>query len=71
MNGYYKCRLCGKEYYSCVTKNADLIRRIMTDLCIYGSSKELQSPTLIGTHCCDDGSIGVSDFIGFKNEDTE
>jgi len=65
-HGIYKCRLCGKEYEDCATGNKDIVLKIMIELSIFGKTNELQSPTLISTHNCQDGSMGTSDFQGFK-----
>lgn len=67
MNGYYKCRLCGTSFYNCVA-NSKTAFDIITDICIYGKSKVIQAPDMIGFHSCDDGSLGIADFIGFKKE---
>ena len=41
---------------------------IIIDICVHGKSKVIQAPGMIGFHSCDDGSLGIADFIGFKKE---
>ena len=67
MKGYYKCRLCGTSFYNCAT-NRKTASDIITDICIYGKSKVIQAPDMISFHSCDDESLGIADFIGFKKE---
>ena len=67
MKGYYKCRLCGTSFYNCAT-NRKIASDIIIDICVHGKSKVIQAPGMIGFHSCDDGSLGIADFIGFKRE---
>ncbi len=63
----YKCRLCGKEYESVITGEV-LARRCMYQT-VYGiKSGEPLCPTIYEMHHCDNGSFGISDFLGFKKE---
>ena len=68
--GYYKCRLCGKKFYSCST-DRETASKIMIDIVVDGESKEINAPGLIHIHLCDDKSIGIADFIGFKKEESD
>ena len=67
LKGFYKCRLCGEKFYNCAT-NSKTASDIVIDICVYGKSKIIQAPGMIGFHSCDDGSLGIADFIGFKKE---
>lgn len=63
----YKCRLCGETFGA---KEAGG-RRTALNAAIFasmGKPPEPNAPTLNDIHCCEDGSIGIADFIGFKEE---
>lgn len=63
----YKCRLCGETF---VAKEAGG-RRTALNAAIFasmGKEPEPNAPTLNDIHCCEDESIGIADFIGFKEE---
>ena len=70
MKGFYKCRLCDKKFYTCAT-DSKTASDIMIDICIYGKSKVIRAPGMICMHSCDDGSLGIADFIGFKKEGSD
>lgn len=64
----YKCRLCGEEFESAVTTNADIAIKHMLIMTV-----EYKAPEYIGTpitetsmHSCKDGSMGLADFLGFR-----
>lgn len=67
----YKCRRCGK--IDCdATSSYGLCRMILINLSI---SEEFEIPNVMGTHpkrlsvChCEDGGMGLSDLIGFKED---
>ncbi len=63
----YKCRLCGETFGA---KEAGG-RRTALNAAIFasmGKPPEPNAPTLNDIHCCEDRSIGIADFIGFKEE---
>lgn len=69
--GYYKCRLCGKEYSDCATGNKNIVDKCMLHIGgvnILEDTVPLGSPDIISTHFCEDGSRGVADFLGFRKE---
>lgn len=56
--GYFKCRMCGKEFYSfsCSTESEAMERfKYQKERIVY--------------HHHENGDLGVSDFIGFKLEE--
>lgn len=59
----YKCRLCGKVYSISVTNNK-VIRKFSDWNRGIKMRKEYSNKVFY--HKCDDGSIGISDFVGFK-----
>lgn len=64
----YKCRLCGEEFVSAVTRNTDIsIKNIvlMTAECDV-KQKILNPVTKLSMHSCKDGSMGLADFWGFR-----
>lgn len=65
----YKCRACGKEHGNMVTGNEKLAMND-TMATVYGWKCDGPiHPTMNDIHLCNDGSFGVSDFIGFKKEE--
>lgn len=61
----YKCRLCGKTYGDITTDSEETARAIgFRVICGMEQTNPLE-PRKYGTHYCDNGSLGVSDFIGF------
>ena len=63
MKAIYKCRLCGETFHNETIDGADEAREIATDIVNSNVSRGLW---LTAFHCCGDGSLGVSDFQGFK-----
>ena len=64
----YKCRLCGEEFVSAVTGNADIAIKYMVNMtveCDVGQ-KILNPVTKLLMHSCKDGSMGLADFLGFR-----
>lgn len=64
----YKCRLCGEEFVSAVTGSADIAIKnmvIVTAECDV-KQKILNPVTKTIMHGCKDGSMGMSDFLGFR-----
>lgn len=67
----YRCRLCGVQYIEGGTDLAILAVRGASEATLSGSGVEVEhrrenAPTLFFVHYCKDGSIGVSEFLGFK-----
>ena len=72
-NGYYHCRLCNAIYKSCGTGSEKIMMNCMlqvTNSILKPNDPEPQCPDMISIHFCDDGSKGISDFIGFKCEES-
>ena len=68
----YKCRLCGKIDDSLCTAEENAMPRL-TECVIFGKSVggKGMSVDMFGTHCCEDGTMGVSDLIGYDTVETE
>lgn len=61
----FKCRLCGEQFIGAETGNRKIALNATIGASI-GKSFDAQAPTLHDTHICEDGSIGIADFLGFK-----
>jgi len=66
----YKCRLCGKSYHNAAaTGNYSLAWKCAFALTAnFQPFKEPLSPSLLGIHHCNNGSIGIADFEGWERE---
>ena len=70
-NAVYKCRLCG-ETFRTFTVGESIANRILLSLELKDLS--LQKGIVGGityeqcTHICNDNSLGIADFLGFKME---
>ena len=65
----YKCRLCGTIYERYIMCGSREVKR--STLCAAGlcsRSKNIFTPTATDIHNCEDGSFGISDFVGWKHE---
>ena len=69
----YKCRLCGAVYTEQETSNKMIVYDALHDMvqgescrCCFGLTTKKHS-----IHHCEDGSIGLSDFQGWKLYDGE
>ena len=68
MSGYsalFKCRLCGETFIAAEAGG----RKAAERAAIYasmGKVSEEQAPDLHDIHICEDGGIGIADFLGFK-----
>lgn len=70
--GVFKCRLCGETYESGCTGSEDIALQSVISVCIDGLKPPCpQSPHIRALHSCKDGSIGVSDFQGFRKVDSK
>lgn len=61
----FKCRLCGETFATSTAGG----RKAAEKAAIYASMGEVsepQAPALHDIHICDNGGIGIADFIGFK-----
>ncbi len=64
----FKCRLCGEKYEDGgILNNKDAEEVAMS--AIIGDQSDPLEIRLHDIHYCDDGSLGVADFIGIKRED--
>ena len=61
----HKCRLCAKIIEGCHTGKCIASKEIFNVACT-GRSELVQGPWLVESHVCDDGSMGITDFQGFK-----
>lgn len=65
----FRCRCCGEEYREGVTGDEKLAFKCLAYATMGESAPNLaQAPRLISAHFTDD-HMGVSDFIGVKEED--
>ena len=64
----YKCRLCGEEFVSAVTGNADIAIKHMVSVTVgYNPTEYIGVPITEKTmHSCKGGSMGMADFLGFR-----
>ena len=64
----YKCRLCGEEFVSAVTGNADIaIKHMVSVTSGYNPTEYIGAPITEKTmHSCKGGSMGMADFLGFR-----
>lgn len=67
----YKCRLCSEQFFYCGTSKEDIALGISMRTALGLQQKEIQSPTLIAVHTCKNGSFGIADFLGMKNENED
>lgn len=62
----FKCRLCGYRYASgCIYTKEIMVRTVM-DGCFRNVLLMPNAPSIIEMHSCQDGSVGVADFQGFR-----
>ena len=67
----FRCRCCGEEYREGVTGDKKLAFKCLIYATMGKTPPELaQAPSLISAHFTDD-HMGVSDFIGVKEENDE
>lgn len=69
----YKCRMCGEEFVSAITGNADIAIKQMVKVTIGIKPLEFIGNPITETtmHSCKDGSMGMADFLGFKKIEVE
>lgn len=74
MKGYYmmfRCRLCGKTFTNGGTGDKETAWTTTANVAFAASGigplKKLENQPLVQeTHCCEDGSFGIADFLGMK-----
>lgn len=79
MKGYYmmfRCRLCGKTFTNGGTGDKEAVWTATANAMFaasgIGSLKKLENqPLVYETHCCEDGSFGIADFLGMKWEEND
>lgn len=64
----YKCRLCEKTFASCYTGKNIAWANMMSILGLQEIEKTIYGNTISkqDLHFCDDDSMGIADFQGFK-----
>ena len=64
----YKCRLCGEEFESGTTTSTDVVIKNMLNVTTGCGIKQYIGNPVTETymHSCKDGSMGLSDFLGFR-----
>ena len=67
----YKCRLCGKEFEDCATCNKGLVFDCMIAFVLNEKAKIPFQPHEFQLHYCEDKSMGVADFKGWKAIDRD
>lgn len=65
--GKFKCRLCGKEFIAMEANSRDTAIKAAVEA-VTGSITMTQAPTVVDIHNCENGNIGIADFIGFTKE---
>ena len=74
MKWYYmtfRCRLCGKTFTNGGTSDKETAWTATANAAFFRqwnwAVEELENQPLVHeTHCCEDGSFGVADFLGMK-----
>lgn len=64
----FKCRLCGETFSPSETGG----RKAAEKAAIFasmGQQSEPNAPTLYDIHICDNGGIGIADFLGFLEKE--
>ncbi len=70
MNRYralFRCRLCGETFSDTETGNREVALKAAL-FASMGRTSEPQAPALHEIHTCKNESIGIADFLGFKEE---
>lgn len=67
----YKCRLCNKEFEDACTCNKGLVFDCMIAMVCDTKLGQPLEPQKLNLHCCDDKSMGLADFQGWKSIDRE
>lgn len=62
----YKCRMCQISYYGGGTITESIARKAVNEHAI---NEEEKTVDIIATHYCENGSYGISDFIGMEKEE--
>lgn len=65
----YLCRLCKKEYRTGLTTGRAVAAK-ETMLMLHNLARP-DMPELLAVHYCDNGGIGVADFIGWERADDQ
>jgi len=61
----FKCRLCGETFTTAIAGG----RKAAERAALFASMEKVsepQAPTLHDIHICENGGIGIADFLGFK-----
>lgn len=65
----YKCRLCLQQFSILAPTDNETARYHVMELAVNGKPGNVYSfPLLLTLHSCDDGSVGLADFIGWRKE---
>lgn len=64
----YKCRLCGEIYPHSVTMDRQIALKAICSCLLDTEFKDGIKPSLCELHSCEDGNMGVADFIGVRSE---
>ena len=66
----FKCRICCEVYSATETESRNIAQKAAISA-VLGKVSDGQDPALHDIHICEDGGIGIADFLGFKREDEE
>ena len=69
MKAIYKCRLCGKTYHNGSNTGYGIAEVCMVELHAGHCGTVPMAPAMTETHRCEDGSLGIADFQGWKKQD--
>ena len=74
MKAIYKCKICGKAFDTYKT-GRDMAKKILIGIELEDREllKRIGAQTAFPTctHFCEDGSLGIAEFLGFKMEENE
>ena len=67
----YKCRLCGCIYRNGGTTGLTIAEASLAEIHVGICGTVPMAPRKTETHHCDDGSLGVADFLGWEMEENK
>lgn len=69
LHAIYKCRLCLQQFSILAPTDTETACHHVMELAVSGKPDNVYSfPFLLALHMCDDGSVGLADFIGWRKE---
>ena len=72
-NQIYRCRKCGKEFCPVTTCGREKAKDYMSNFIDRANGERIRrhllAPDIYKMHFCDNGDIGVADFIGYERQE--